>query len=203
MNNGKTRHREVERWGGKLSQLLKEAKSKIENRIEIKTETEYEGEVRGVKKRQICRDSGWGSRGRRENRGVTSVFKKRAISCLLFITNVISFVIRVLLHDMNSKKPGLTPHTTLPCRRGWRVGSETFLWDRRLITYNISCHNVEIICEFCWLFDFVSICPPNLQWEPNLLFPIHSAAFFSFISQRCCDRCVYTQTRTRTHKFHY
>lgn len=43
---------------GKLSELLKEAKSKIENRIEIKTERDYEGEVRGVKKRQICRDSG-------------------------------------------------------------------------------------------------------------------------------------------------
>lgn len=43
---------------GKLSELLKKAKSKIENRIEIKTESDYEGEVRGVKKRQICRDSG-------------------------------------------------------------------------------------------------------------------------------------------------
>lgn len=43
---------------GKLSEPLKEAKSKIENRIEIKTESEYEGEVRGVRKRQICRDSG-------------------------------------------------------------------------------------------------------------------------------------------------
>lgn len=43
---------------GKLSELLKKAKSKIENRIEIKTESDYEGEVRGVKQRQICRDSG-------------------------------------------------------------------------------------------------------------------------------------------------
>lgn len=43
---------------GELSELLNEAKSKIENRIEIKTESEYEGAVRGVKKRQICRDSG-------------------------------------------------------------------------------------------------------------------------------------------------
>lgn len=41
-----------------MSELLKEAKSKIENRIEIKTASEYEGEVRGVKKRQICRDGG-------------------------------------------------------------------------------------------------------------------------------------------------
>lgn len=42
---------------GKFSEPLNEAKSKIENRIQIKTESEYEGAVRGVK-RQICRDGG-------------------------------------------------------------------------------------------------------------------------------------------------
>lgn len=38
--------------------------------------------------------------------------KINAISCLLFIKSIISFVIRVLLHDLNFKTLGLTLHNT-------------------------------------------------------------------------------------------
>lgn len=76
-----------------MSEPLNEAKSKIENRIEIKTESEYEGAVRGVKRDRYAEMVG--EIVEAENQGVTSVYKpkekkRRAISCLLFIRSNIS-----------------------------------------------------------------------------------------------------------------
>lgn len=84
--------------------------------------------------------------------------KKNAISCLLLIRSIISFVIRVLLHDLNSKKLGLTLRNTFlnmqpfscPTDSEEEQGVRTSLLEETAqIRYNILCHNIEIIWEFC------------------------------------------------------